>query len=42
MQLFPPLPYTTPSLLNENAKAWMGSWVSMEECMQAPIIYERW
>ncbi len=34
MQLFPPLPYTTPCLLGEDAKAWTGSWVNMEECMQ--------
>jgi hypothetical protein len=34
MQLFPPLPYTTPYLFGENAKAWTGSCVSMEECMQ--------
>jgi len=34
MQLFPPLPYTTPCLLGENAKTWTRSWVSMEKCMQ--------
>jgi hypothetical protein len=26
--------YTTPCLLSENTKTWMGSWVSMEECKQ--------
>jgi hypothetical protein len=34
MQLFPPLHYTTPCLFNENARTWMGSWVSMETCME--------
>ncbi len=34
MQLFPPLLYSTPCLFGEDAKTWMGSRVSMQECMQ--------
>jgi hypothetical protein len=41
MELFPPLTSTIPCLLSKDDKAWVGSWVNTENCVQ-PQLHHMW